>query len=127
MASEFIKRLKRKYTVTVSHQVYCTSMGHYFAKALIKDGKTREWRDIDLNGCRIMWRDKPFTYQGYPAYVQQSIADQLKQMLDEGELSVYEHDRDGNRRYYDLRYHVPEHLKREIDRNFIEYGSGVQS
>jgi len=119
-----VKQLKRKYNVKVFSEVYCSSSGYYVASCLITGGGKRDKRDIDLAGCRIMWHSQPFTYQGYPAYVTRSIADQLKQMSDEGELSVYEYNRDGDRRYQELRYHVPEHLEYAIDYNFKKYGSG---
>lgn len=125
MVSRYVKQLKQKYTVRLYGSVYCTSQCDYFAKAIIISKDGRETREIDLNGCRVMWHNKPFTYKGYPRYVQRSIAGQLKQMLDEGELSVYEYDRDGNRRYHDLRYHEPAHLTYVIDLNFKVYGSGV--
>ena len=124
MTSRYVKELKRKYHVKVFASLYCTSMCDYFATAIIIGGGRRETREIDLNGLRIMWHNKPFTYKGYPQYVSRSIADQLKQMLDEGELSVYEYDRDGNRRYHDLRYHHPDHLAHVIDQNFQQVGSG---
>lgn len=115
--------LKRKYMVKVSDEIYCTSTGHYFAKVWISDGATRDKRDIDLDGCRIMWKDKPFTYNGYPKYITQAIADGLKEKWDNGELSVYEFDRDGNRRYQQLRYHDPHRLQWQINYNFKLYGS----
>lgn len=127
MPSRYLSELKRKYHVKVFDSVYCTSSCSYFAKAIITGGGKRDVRDIDLDGCRIMWKDKPFSYLGYPAYVNQSIADQLKEKLDEGELSVYELDQEGTRRYKSLRYHKHEYLAFAVDYNFTKYGSGASS
>lgn len=118
--TQYTKDPKRKYHVKVYSAVYCTSHTDYFAKAVITGGGKRETRDIDLSGCRIICHDAPFTYKGYPQYVRRSIISQLKQMSDEGELSVFEHDRDGNRRYHDLRYHHPDYLKSLINKYFSE-------
>lgn len=116
--SKYVKDLKRKYTVKVYDAVYCTSTTDYYATAVIIGGGKRDRREVDIRDFRMMWHDAPFTYKGYPSYVLRSIASQLKEKLDNGELSVYEHDRDGNRRYQDLRYHRADYLEQLITMNY---------
>ena len=127
MTSRYVKDLKRKYFVSVYSEIYCTSRTDYFAKVLITGGGKRDKRDVDLMDFRMMHQNSPLTYKGYPAYVLRSIATQLKEMLDEGELSVYEYDRDGIRRYHGLRYHNPQYLEHVINVNYLPFLSGAQS
>ena len=119
---------KRKYTVSVHKHIYCSSSGDYSATVVIRSDKGRDKRNVGLSGCRIMWENKPFTYKGYPQYVTASIAEQLKTLLDNGELQVYEHDRDGNRRYEGFHiYHEDRHLEFYINLNYDRYGKEIES
>ena len=100
-----------KYTVKVLTSINCSSTGHYYAKAVIASDGKLDVRDVDMNDFRIMHHLKPFTYKGYPQYVLTAIADQLKRLYDDGDISVFEYDRDKNKRSLNLRYHEPHHAK----------------
>lgn len=112
--------MQRKYTVIVSKDIYCSSTGHYNATCQIV-GKGRDKRTVDLHGLRIMRHDSPATYKGYPKYVLEDIARQLKEAWDNSEINVYEYTQDDNRRYDNLRYHDAHRLQFLINSNWRQF------
>lgn len=102
-------------TVThVSSNVYCSSTMHYAVSVKLERGTKRAYYEYDFDGALLWqgkrtWRERPC-----PKYIEAAILEQLRAMHQAGELHVYENDRDGNRRYTDLRYHDPIHFARLI-------------
>jgi hypothetical protein len=101
----------RKYqNIRVGFAVNCSSTGHYSARVdysiVARDGSVKK-------------RKRTWFYIGtksaLPQYVQDEIFRQLRALYCDGELSIYENDRDGNARYEDLRYHEPRHFEYMID------------
>lgn len=113
-----------KYSVDISTDVYCSSSGHYFGTVIIKGKGKRDSRDVDLYDMRLIHKDKPFTYTGYPKYVLRMIAQQFKDHWDNGRIKVYEYTRDETRRYEDLRYHDAHILQRLINQHYSEWCMG---
>lgn len=65
----------RKYTVSVSNHIYCTSSFNYFGEVKVSAngyrGKGYEVRQIDLTDGSILAKRGLATYRGYPAYATQ--------------------------------------------------------
>lgn len=102
-------------TVTyVSEHVYCSSTMHYAADVTI----TRNGRDgyyvYDFNGSLLQASKRGWREQPCPKYLQAAILEKLREIYIKGVVRVYEHDRDENRRYDDLRYHHRPHFEHLI-------------
>lgn len=112
-----------KYQIRAIGAIYCSSTGHYSATVIILDKKTgkSDTRQVDISDFRIMHKNNPYTYKGYPKYVIANIAKHLKQMADSNSLSVHEVNQEGDRRYSNLRYHEDDHLQYLININYKRY------
>ena len=115
--------MSRKYEVVAIDAIHCTSSCHYSAYVIIKDTKTgkRDAREVDISDFRLMHKNKPFTYNGYPAYVLAEIAKWYKKSWDKGNISVCETDQYGNERRENLRYHDEHILQFLINQNHKRY------
>ena len=82
---------------------------------------TRDAREVDISDFRLMHKNKPFTYNGYPAYVLAEIAKWYKKSWDKGNISVCETDQYGNERRENLRYHDEHILQFLINQNHKRY------
>lgn len=101
---------QRKYTAIIVHRdIYCSSSHNYVGRVTIVSSRKRETRYYDVHNGTIEQHSN-WSEKCYPAYVRNAVKRQYRDMLEQGELSVYECDRDGNRRYHDYRYHSDEYL-----------------
>lgn len=102
---------RARYTnVSMLHDVYVDSMWHYHGHAVYFDQKSmrryvREycWDIVD-----------PLGFQA-PKYLEAECERQWLALLKSGEARFYEYDRDGNRRYTDLRYYDPADVARIVE------------
>jgi len=101
--------MKRKYSVVVSSHINCSSSGHYHATVVIQSNR-RDVRYYDLMNKQLLVHRGAGYFKGYPQYVMVEIYNQLNNLLDNGDIRVYEYDGDGNERYENLRYHRQDHL-----------------
>ncbi len=104
----------------INERVYCSSTGHYQARVHVdRDGK-REHYEYDFDGT-LLWKGKrDWRERACPKYLEAAILEKLRELYADGILRVYENDRDGNRRYDDLRYHVPEQFEWLIGLRTVE-------
>lgn len=101
----------RKYqNIHVYPGVNCSSTGHYSARIaysvvnkdnIVKD-RRKAWFYIG-------------TVSALPQYAQDEVFRQLRTLYHDKVIVFYEHGRDGNARYEDLRYHEPAHFEYMID------------
>lgn len=104
-----------KYTnVTVSKQVYVSSHFDYFVDVTFTvDGRRRGKKSFDMRdgwflGERLGQWDAP-------QYVRREVGKQLIAVLRDPETRYYEYDRDGNKRYENLRYWDAESVAQMAD------------
>lgn len=104
-------------TISVLNNIYCSSSGHYYVKVSIRSAQgRREVRDFDLQSDALLHKNDFAEYKSAPKYVLTSIKEQLRQMLKDDRLNVYEVNQDGERRYTELRYHDLQRLQYLINR-----------
>lgn len=87
----------------VSNHIYCSSSMDHFVSVFFLVNGNRVARDYWFEGNHLIQADTPFEYR-IPLYFAQEIHAAIVEML-KGEPKVYEFDRDGNKRYENLRYH----------------------
>lgn len=102
-------RQKTFVSCLISNDVYVSSSGHSFIEVHIQRAKPKKSKERYKKLCicngtlevetKDYWRD----YTECPRYVLSMIMDELEQIKDD-EWRFYEYDREGNRRYEDLRY-----------------------
>lgn len=94
---------QRKYEVVkVIDEVYVSSSGHHFFKVVIIEVATdRRRRALDTYS---FGEAEPFDHR-YPKYVIEATERAALKLLKSGKVTFYEYDRDGEKRYTDLRYH----------------------
>lgn len=110
--------MAKKYSVSVSNYVNCSSDSRYHGSVSIRSKDGFDGRDIDLESMGL-WVHVGVGYtKKYPKYVKQEIVKQFKEKLDNQELIIYEYNRDSERRYENLRYHDNDLLKSEIDYHY---------
>jgi len=90
---------RRYEEVKVLNGVYISSDFHYHFHCRI-EGKGRDYTP-DMG---FLAKDGPYSYRGYPLYVHTEVQRQIAKKLRDGTFSFYEYDREGNRRYDELRY-----------------------
>lgn len=97
-----------KYTqVFVLSEVNVSSTRHYSFRVTIKEA-TRLHR-VYYDGLKSFWTEK--AYPRFPQYVVQECQRQVMSRLLSDDTRYFEYDRDGNKRYEELRYHDPEFVK----------------
>ena len=85
----------------VYNTVYVSSTGHYSFRVSFTENGKKTGRDYDYGLYYPLRRN-------YPRYVTSAVELEIAKLLKSGEAKFYEVDRDGNRRYEGLRYHMPE-------------------
>ncbi len=100
---------QRKFTsIHVSNEVNISSTGHYhFNVSLLENGTGKDycWNP----GCSWLTPRKGEIHEiRVPRYVIKTIEDTVRAAHTAGELRFFEYDRDGVKRYADLRYHDAE-------------------
>jgi hypothetical protein len=99
---------ERKYTqVYVLSEVNVSSTRHYSFRVTIKEA-TRLHR-VFYDGLRGFWTET--TNPRFPQYVIRECQRQTMSRLLSDDTRYFEYDRDGNKRYENLRYHDPEFVK----------------
>lgn len=100
---------QHKYTqVFVTSEVNVSSTGHYSFHVIIVEA-TRLHR-LYYDGLRSFWTET--TDPRFPEYVIRECQYQVMNLLLSDKTRYYEYDRDGNKRYENLRYHDVERVKR---------------
>lgn len=101
------------YTLTdVFTDVYCSSTGHYGVDVRISYRGHNRKRSYDFNGG--FWLPQAYIPATMPKYIERAVDERLRELYTAGKLRFYECDRDGNRRYDDLRYHDPRAFEWQI-------------
>ena len=98
--------------VSVSSYINCSSSFDHFVPVHFKDNGKRKTLDYwitgdELLGARGMGIEIPY-------YFRQTIHHELLKTLKAG-VTVYEYDRDGEKRFENLRYHEPDCVTRWIE------------
>lgn len=99
--------MKRAYeNIRVSKQVNISSTCHYHFKVYWDGGH----RDYSL-GVGFLGKPPHFDWNGAPDYLQNEVERQIVEMFKDETAKFYEYDRDGNKRYTNLRYYYPDTVK----------------
>lgn len=106
--------MKRKYTnVRVSTDVYCNSLGQYTFLVRCQDAKRGYKLEYSPGFGLICWGKRemggPLAIE-FPKYLYDEIERQIYVAYNENRLTIYEYDRDRNKRRKDYRYHDDELL-----------------
>lgn len=103
--------MNRRYSnVRILTEVYVTSHADYWFKVMMDGGPSRSYcPHVGFEG-RGHW----ITWEG-PKYLIDEVDRQIAQGCRDGRFKFYERDRDGNKRYDNLRYHDDEHVQWFID------------
>lgn len=98
----------RKYTnIHVKKLLAINSSGDYYADVLLKKAGRRVYATLHLN-------THIFPGHKMPKYVIDETLSQLRQLAENGKLQPYECDRNGSKRFENLRYYNHETLKQLI-------------
>ncbi len=105
--------------------IYCSSSRHYFVPVTFINNKTERRGNLCLTGyidyetTHYYWKNGGKSqHRQHVAPTEKSldfVRKELAKALEAGELKVYEHYQDGERRYTDYRYHSMNMLKSLID------------
>ncbi len=94
----------RKYQdIRVIDEVYVSSSNHHFFRVVMKQlsgDKRLHINDDYAFGCA-----EPFEHRRYPKYVLEAVERAILELLKSDKAIFHEIDRDGEKRYEDLRYH----------------------
>lgn len=90
--------------------VYVSSSGDYTVDVLYKEnakpeGGARFCREFHLNAEKFMTNNNQLGYVKMPKYVISEVLCQLRKLVEADGLRPYEYDRDGNKRWDNLRYY----------------------
>jgi hypothetical protein len=107
---------QRKYTnVHVVRNFYCSSSQDYFATVRwVEDGKHRSGREFWINQNAFLGKGRRMEWWTAPKYLIHEVEQALWQAVESGDYIVYEYDRDHEKRFKNLRYHMPNYLKRMV-------------
>ena len=102
-------------SIKIGTAIYCSSSYDHFIQVQVQR--------------RGKWQQRPYWIEGatlegmnrVPNYLYVQIERQLLKLLEDGNATFYEFDRDGNKRFTDLRYHDAEWSVRRIERLRREY------
>lgn len=107
--------------IQVFREINVSSSGHYFGKMRYIYNGRRITRDVDLSNGVIMDK-RGFDAVQLPVYVQFRVWQLYLEAFEHKHNTFFEYDRDGNKRYDDLRYYsregenwITECIKREVD------------
>ncbi len=97
-----------KYTeVSVLSEVNVSSTRHYSFRVVIKEAN--KIHRVFYDGSKGFWTET--THPRFPQYVIRECQRQTMSRLLSDDTRYFEYDRDGNKRYENLRYHDPEFVK----------------
>ncbi len=102
----------------VADEINCSSSGHHFQLVrFTHNGKRMSGWWFFESGCLEVYGQKegrpPLSIK-FPAYFITSVKAGIRAALPTAK--VFEYDRDGNKRYNDLRYHPDDWIERTIER-----------
>lgn len=103
------------FDVWIDNEIYVSSTGHYTARVGYKvrgvGGIFREARDYMLENQWFLGKRETLDFWlSAPAYLTTEANRLLVELLSSGRARFCEVDRDGNKRYEQLRYHEPERV-----------------
>jgi hypothetical protein len=100
----------RRFTdIGVSKQVNVSSSGHYsFDVSFAESGRRKSYLWFVGDTYLIRKSVTGVPTRNVPQYVLTALEREARRHFLNGDLKVYEYDRDGIKRYTDLRYHDPE-------------------
>lgn len=93
--------------IKVLHDVYCNSQGHFEFFAYSTAGP---FAVCDSGGGERLGKSG-WDLWDVPIYVDNEVRRQVGELARAGKLHFYEHDRDGDKRYDNLRYVDQEHVE----------------
>lgn len=102
--------MERAYThIHVSKSINVSSTGHYTGKMYYKHHDRMIMRYVDLSNGRVLSKPEAGLYEiKMPAYVMQEMRTRFIDVMTGADVIYFEYDRDGEKRYSNLRYHAPE-------------------
>lgn len=111
----------RKYQdIRVINEVYVSSSFHHFFRVVMKQvAGDKRLHVTDDYGFEFA---EPFEHRRYPKYVLEATERAILELLKSGKAVFHEYDRDGCKRYEDLRYHDDESVKWMIEVLEAKYG-----
>lgn len=103
---------KKYQNITVSKQVNVSSSYHYHFTVKWDGGG----RDYSLRvGFLTNHQYNPYTWEAAPKYLEREVERQILAMFEDKTAVFYEYDRDGNKRYENLRYWSQEDVDHYIE------------
>lgn len=93
--------------VQILREVYVSSSGHYFGKMRYVYNGQRFTRDVDLSNGTVLAMKQPYPIS-LPKYVMRRVWELYLEAFEKGHNDYYEYDRDGNKRWEELRYYSRE-------------------
>lgn len=96
-------------SVWVSTLCYVSSSGHYHWDVGYSDTRGKRYTGSYCYGFGLYERC-------IPKYLETEIEKRIADMLESGTTKFHEYDRDGNKRFENLRYHLPEYIPNMIKR-----------
>ncbi|MGB1284939.1 MAG: hypothetical protein ACPG7F_00280 [Aggregatilineales bacterium] len=107
--------MKKAYSVIkVSPHVYVNSSSHYSFEIVLdwRGSRRSGWYD-PMHHDLVMkhsgrWKWNSSIVRKYPKYLREDIAAAVHELFTSGDAQFYEYDRDGSKRYDNLRYHHDE-------------------
>lgn len=101
--------------IRVHREINVSSSFDYFVKVYYKHNGQRMSRDYWITGGALESLQNTGTVK-VPRYVMHEVDAQLLDLMKSGRAKYYEYDRDGHKRYEDLRYYDPERVQGFIRR-----------
>ena len=113
---------KRAYVdIQVFREINVSSSGHYFGKMRYVHNGRRITLEVDLSNGVVMGK-RNFDAIQLPQYVLRRVWELYLEAFEKGHNRYFEYDRDGNKRYDDLRYYshesvdwITQCIRRELD------------
>jgi len=94
---------KRWVLKRVSNEIYCSSSGHHFIRVSYQVAGERRAGDYCFEVNSLSGKKTPSLI--LPKYFERDIKRAAHELLTNGKPVYHEYDRDGNKRYEELRYH----------------------
>lgn len=104
--------MTQRYTdIYVFKDINVSSSGHYFAKVAYQDRGERVVRDYCLTSGFIARRKyNAGDWTGAPSYLEQEARRLIVENIRNGWFAYFEYDREGSKRYSNLRYYDADHV-----------------
>ncbi len=103
-------RERRFQNIRVSKQVYVNSMTQYSTHVYFTEAGKRKHYLWGIRDSCLTTANGRLDHRRVPKYVMDAIMREMLRLTTDEQLTFYEYDRDGEKRYDGLRYHEPEYF-----------------